>query len=136
MKLAEMTQAVYDFWRPNRYGLKPYLLNDGQKHPFAVICPGGGYGMVCSFVEGLPFAKELNAKGYHPLTEEQKVRNREKSKIRVRIEHIFGYMTMSLRGLTVRSIGILRAKFNAGLTNLTYNFCRYEILSRTTACVG
>ena len=65
MKLAEMTQAVYDFWRPNRYGLKPYLLNDGQKHPFAVICPGGGYGMVCSFVEGLPFAKELNAKGYH-----------------------------------------------------------------------
>ena len=72
----------------------------------------------------------------HPLTEEQKVRNREKSKIRVRIEHIFGYMTMSLRGLTVRSIGILRAKFNAGLTNLTYNFCRYEILSRTTACVG
>ena len=71
----------------------------------------------------------------HPLTEEQKARNREKSKIRVRIEHIFGYMTMSLRGLTVRSIGILRAKFNAGLTNLTYNLCRYEILSRTTACV-
>ena len=72
----------------------------------------------------------------HPLTEEQKTRNREKSKIRARIEHIFGYMTMSLHGLTVRSIGIARAKFNAGLTNLIYNFCRYEILSRTAGCVA
>lgn len=65
MKLSEMVQAAYDFWRPNRYGLKPYLLNDGGKHPFAVICPGGGYSMVCSFVEGKPFAEALNARGYH-----------------------------------------------------------------------
>ena len=67
----------------------------------------------------------------HPLTEEQKARNREKSKIRVRIEHIFGYMTMSLHGLTVRSIGIARARLNAGLTNLVCNLCRYKILMRT-----
>ncbi len=60
-----MFQAAYDFWRPNKYGLKPYLINDGKKHPFAVICPGGGYGMVCSFVEGLPYAEELNKRGYH-----------------------------------------------------------------------
>ena len=84
--------------------------------------------------ENLPETVEsrIHEKGYrnHPLTEEQKARNREKSKIRARIEHIFGYMTMSLHGLTVRSIGIVRAKLNAGLTNLTYNLCRYEILSR------
>lgn len=90
--------------------------------------------------ESLPETVEcrIHEKGCrdHPLTEEQKTRNREKSKIRVRIEHIFGYMTMSMHGLTVRSIGILRAKFNAGLTNLTYNLCRYEILSRTAGCVG
>ena len=72
----------------------------------------------------------------HPLTEGQKAKNREKSKIRARIEHIFGYMTMSLHGLTVRSIGILRAKFNVGLTNLTYDPCRYEILSRALGHVG
>lgn len=65
MTLSEVTQAVYDFWRPNRYGLRRYLINDGKTHPFALICPGGGYGMVCSFVEGLPIAKALNDRGYH-----------------------------------------------------------------------
>ncbi len=80
----------------------------------------------------------IHEKAYrnHPLTEEQKADNKEKSKVRVRIEHIFGFMTMSLHGLTVRSVGLARAKFNAGLTNLIYNLCRYEILSRTIMGVG
>lgn len=64
---SETLQAAYDFCHPNRYGLKRYLLKDGAKHPFAVILPGGAYRMVCSFVEGMPFAKALNAKGYHAI---------------------------------------------------------------------
>lgn len=74
----------------------------------------------------------IHEKGYRnrPLTEIQKESNRKKSKIRVRIEHIFGFMTMSLHELTVRSIGIARATFNAGLTNLVYNLCQYEFLCR------
>ncbi len=64
---SENLQAAYDFWRPNRWGVKPYLIKDGKKHPFAVIAPGGAYRMVCSYVEGLPFAKALNAKGYHAI---------------------------------------------------------------------
>ena len=40
-----------------------FLLKDGAKHPLAVIVPGGGYGAVCSFIEGVPFAKKLNEKG-------------------------------------------------------------------------
>ena len=67
MTLSENLEGAYDFWRPNRWGLKKYLLSDGKEHPFAVICPGGGYSMVCSYVEGLPFAKALNAKGYHAI---------------------------------------------------------------------
>lgn len=54
-----------DFYHPNDYELIPYLVNDGKFHPFAIICPGGGYGMVCSFVEGEPFAKKLNSMGIH-----------------------------------------------------------------------
>ena len=46
MKLTEGLQAVYDCWRPNRWGIRPYLIRDGIKHPFAVICPGGAYGML------------------------------------------------------------------------------------------
>lgn len=65
-----------------------------------------------------------------PLTDEQKATNKEKSKVRVRIEHIFGFMTMSMHGITLRSIGKQRADFNIGFSNLVYNICRTEILSR------
>ena len=66
----------------------------------------------------------------HPLTEEQKRSNREKSKIRCRIEHIFGYMTGAMHGISIRSIGICRAEFNIGLMNLVYNICRYSCLMK------
>lgn len=77
-------------------------------------------------------------KGYRgkPLTDEQKESNRKKSKTRCRIEHVFGFMTGSMHGITLRSIGIERAAFNIGLTNLVYNICRYTILKRKEVCMG
>ena len=71
-------------------------------------------------------------KGYrnHPLTEEQKKNNRQKSKIRCRIEHIFGFITGSMHSFTVRTIGIARAEFNIGITNLVYNMCRYGQITK------
>lgn len=70
----------------------------------------------------------IHEKGYrnHPLTDEQKENNRLKSKVRARVEYIFGFMTGSMNGITVRSIGMERAKFNIALTSLAYNLCRYE----------
>lgn len=32
---------------------------------FVVICPGGGYEVVCSMFEGFPVAAALNRMGYH-----------------------------------------------------------------------
>ena len=64
-----------------------------------------------------------------PLTKEQKERNRKLSKVRSRVEHIFGFMKGVMGGLKVRSIGIVRAKFNIGLTNLVYNMFRYSMLT-------
>ena len=61
----EAIKAMKDVFRFNRYVLKPYLINDGIKHPFAIICPGGAYNMICSRKEGEPYAKELNKRGYH-----------------------------------------------------------------------
>lgn len=61
----------------------------------------------------------------HPLTDEQKANNRAKSKVRCRIEHIFGFQEGAMKGLVVRSIGLLRAKANVAWTNLVYNICRY-----------
>lgn len=80
--------------------------------------------------------KERKSKAGRPLTDEQRESNRRKSKIRCRIEHVFGFITVSMHGLTVRSIGIKRAEFNIGLTNLVYNFCRYTILKRKEVYMG
>lgn len=66
---------------------------------------------------------------YRKLTEEERERNHELSKKRCRIEHAFGFMTTTMRGLKVRCIGIARASFSIGLQNLTYNICRYSFLN-------
>jgi IS5 family transposase len=59
-----------------------------------------------------------------PLTEEQIANNREKSKVRSRVEHIFGFMEMSMNGMYIHCIGIKRASAIIGLMNLTYNMFR------------
>jgi len=68
----------------------------------------------------------VNEKGYRnkPLTDEQKAGNREKSKTRARVEHIFGFVENSMNGSFLRTIGIARAKAKIGMMNLTYNICR------------
>lgn len=76
MNFSQFFDSLYDSYRPNKYELKPYLLNDGKAHPFAVICPGGGYGMVCSAGEGKPFAKKLNELGYHAFVVYYRVKNK------------------------------------------------------------
>ncbi|HVB66203.1 MAG TPA: IS5 family transposase, partial [Candidatus Acidoferrales bacterium] len=59
-----------------------------------------------------------------PLTEQQITSNNEKSKTRVRVEHIFGFVENSMNGSYIRSIGMARAKGIIGLMNLTYNLFR------------
>ena len=67
--------------------------------------------------------RELLENG-NPLTEEQKERNRQKSKVRSRVEHVFGFMEQTMGGLIFRGVGMMRAKANIALTNLVYNMCR------------
>lgn len=75
---------------------------------------------------------QVHEKGYRnrPLTDEQKASNKEKSKTRARVEHVFGFMEQSMNGLIVRSVGITRATGIIGLINLTYNLFRYEQVIR------
>lgn len=75
---------------------------------------------------------KVHEKGYrnNPLTDDQKAMNREKSKTRARVEHVFGFMEQSMNGLIVHSIGIARATGTIGLMNLTYNLFRYEQVTR------
>lgn len=58
----DIVQAAKDYWGRNDYALKAFTLR--KKAPFAIVCPGGGYAMTASFVEGKPYAKALNKLGY------------------------------------------------------------------------
>ncbi|WP_253687773.1 MULTISPECIES: IS5 family transposase [unclassified Treponema] len=72
---------------------------------------------------------ERGARG-KPLSKKQKIGNRKKSKIRARVEHVFGFMTNSMKGIYVRTIGLARATFSIIMMNLTYNLCRYCYLKK------
>ena len=65
-----------------------------------------------------------------PLSDEQKESNRQKSKIRARIEHVFGFMSQSMKGFYLRYIGRRRNAAAIGLINLIYNLARYEQIVR------
>ena len=56
--------------------------------------------------------------------------NRTRSKVRARVEHVFGHQHTSMAGKIVRTIGIGRAKAKIGLTNLVYNMSRFVFLER------
>lgn len=68
----------------------------------------------------------VHEKGYRnkPLNEAQKATNRGKSKVRARVEHVFGFMEMSMNGMYVHVIGKARVHALNGLMNLTYNMFR------------
>lgn len=75
---------------------------------------------------------EVHEKGYRnrPLTEAQNANNKIKSKTRVRVEHVFGFMEQSMNGLFLRCVGLVRATGIIGLINLTYNLFRFEQIKR------
>jgi IS5 family transposase len=64
----------------------------------------------------------------HSLSDAQIRANRAKSRIRVRIEHVFGAQQNSVGGRMVRTIGIMRARAKIGLQNLAYNMRRLVTL--------
>jgi IS5 family transposase len=65
-----------------------------------------------------------------PLTAAQGLSNKEKSRVRARVEHVFGTMENEMGGIFLRSIGAARANVGVGLMNLTYNLKRIETLIR------
>jgi len=83
-------------------------------------------------IEKYKMKNKVHEKGYRntPLTDEQKATNKEKSKTRARVEHVFGFMEQNMNGLFIRSVGIARANGIIGLINLTYNLFRYEQVIR------
>ncbi len=65
-----------------------------------------------------------------PLTAKQKRSNRAKSRKRSRVEHVFGYMTMSTKAMVKRYIGMKRNRASIIFCNLVYNIARTEQIIR------
>lgn len=65
-----------------------------------------------------------------PISEEQKAANKERSRIRVRVEHIFGHMKTAMGGCMIHTIGIDRAFSKITFKNLAYNMQRFVMLQR------
>ena len=83
--------------------------------------------------------KKLKEKKYRPklqrkgsrdkkLSSWEKQGNRTRSKIRSRVEHIFGVQAQMAGNLILRCIGLIRAKTKIGLRNLSFNMMRYKTL--------
>lgn len=83
--------------------------------------------------------EELTAAGYRPhiqrkgkrgqpLSEREQQGNHTRSKTRSRVEHVFGIQSKMAGDLTIRTIGLMRAKVKIGLRNLAYNMNRLKSL--------
>lgn len=83
-----------------------------------------------SYLELLGFSEHICRKGYRgkPLTEAEKRGNSAKSRIRARVEHVFGQMKLAGGKFLVRTVGMARARAKIGLMNLVYNMRRLVTL--------
>ena len=73
------------------------------------------------------YKSQIHEKAYRnaPLSDAQKASNREKSKTRAKVEHVFGCWVTSMGGKMVRCIGLERVSAYVGLKDLTFNLKRY-----------
>ena len=67
---------------------------------------------------------------HRPLTEEQQESHRQQSKIRVRIEPIFGHLSQSMKGFSRRAMGRRRHAAARGLINRIDPLARHEPIVR------
>jgi IS5 family transposase len=65
-----------------------------------------------------------------PLTRAQKRANRNKSKRRSRVEHVFGFMTVNMKAMYKRCVGMVRNRASIIFCNLVYNMARTEQIIR------
>lgn len=58
------------------------------------------------------------------LSARQQAQNAQRSRVRARVEHVFGFICGVMRADRLRTIGMERARRGIGLANLVYNLCR------------
>jgi len=79
------------------------------------------------------FREHIQRKGCRnkKLTDWERKGNHSRSRVRSRIEHVFGVQAKRAGILLIRTIGLVRARAKIGLRNLAYNLDRYSLLVQT-----
>lgn len=131
------------------YEVAPAHRHDSQIIPEAYFGAGsqGATAFGDSACAGADIAERLRAAGItplihgkgtrdHPLDETQMEMNHLKSKVRARIEHRFGRMTMSLKRLSLRCIGLVRCRSEVGMINPVHNILESTRLKSAPPAAG
>mgnify|MGYP006283623221 CR=1 FL=1 len=124
------------------YQATPASVHDSQVLP-DLVSPGDNAVLADAAYSGKPAAGVLAARGIRsfihqkaapgqPLSEDEKTLNRKKSRLRARVEHVFGWQSQR-RMDQLRTIGLRRARRCIGMFNLTYNLFRTEQILRPSA---
>jgi transposase, IS5 family len=93
----------------------------------------GYVGAACEAVlaeKGIPAKICEKGARNRPLTRKQKRSNRAKARKRCRVEHVFGYMTVNMKAMVKRYIGMKRKRASIIFSNLVYNIARTEQIIR------
>ena len=124
--------AIYGLIR--RHVLTPANLHDSPmlpalldgKNADAMVWADSAYQSkrVDSFLKEAGYESRIQEKGsrHHPLDTAAKERNRERSRTRSKVEHVFGQMEMVMGGKWTRCIGLARVQAWWCLRNLVFNF--------------
>jgi len=102
---------------------KGFYLNAGQNFFADSAYVGDNVYNVLAANDMVPQVVERAYRG-KPLTEVQKKVNKLKSRIRARVEHVYGYMEVGMNRMFSRRIGMARNCHFIGMRNLVYNMMR------------
>ncbi len=86
-------------------------------------------------LESMGYRSHVHKKGNKnkPLTDRENKANTRKSKVRARVEHVFGSIKNEQGDLYTRVIGLARTKVKVGMMNVVYNMRRFVTLNRISA---
>ncbi len=86
-------------------------------------------------LESMGYRSHVHKKGNKnkPLTDRENKANTRKSKVRARVEHVFGSIKNEQGDLYTRVIGLDRTKVKVGMMNVVYNMRRFVTLNRISA---
>ncbi|WP_255087776.1 MULTISPECIES: IS5 family transposase [unclassified Synechococcus] len=120
-----------------RFAITPANIHDSQMLPQVLdpensddfVWAESGYAWARSedLLDLAGFESRIHEKGArsHPLSEQAQERHKMRSKVRARVEHVFGLITTCMRGKLTRLIGLAGTRAWWRLRILTYNFLRY-----------